>query len=104
MSEKNLTPQPPSRSEKVENTPPVIGLRPGGGPMGLLREGEKSKDPRGTLLRLWGYLQRQRWVLAGTSVLVILTTAVDLAGPYLMGMAIDDFIGKGNLPGSRLPK
>jgi hypothetical protein len=40
-----------------------MGLR-GGPPMDFLRGGTpKSKDPRGTLRRLWTYLERQRWVL-----------------------------------------
>jgi ATP-binding cassette subfamily B protein len=67
--------------------------------MGILSETEKSSNTRGTLLRLWGYLKVQRWVLVGTAFLVVVTTAVDLAGPYLMGLAIDQFIDKGNLPG-----
>lgn len=84
-------------------SPPMIGFRPGGGPMGMFREVEKSKDTRRTLSRLWGYLKRQRWVLIGTSFLVIVTSFVDLLGPYLMGMAIDQFISTGDLVGlSRL--
>lgn len=79
---------------------PPLGMRgPGGGPMGLLREVEKSKNARATLSRLWGYLRRQRAVLIGTALLVIVTSAVDLAGPYLMGLAIDTYISKGDLPG-----
>ncbi|HMN62315.1 MAG TPA: ABC transporter ATP-binding protein, partial [Anaerolinea sp.] len=77
---------------------PLMGMRPGA-PWGLLREGEKSKNTRATLLRLWGYLRRQRWVLVGTAFLVVVTSAVDLLGPYLMGLAIDDFIDRGDLPG-----
>jgi hypothetical protein len=42
-------------------------FRPGGGPMRTFGEAEKSRDTRGTLLRLWGYLKRQRWTLAGTA-------------------------------------
>ncbi len=72
---------------------------PRGGPMGMFREVEKSKDARGTLRRLWGYLDRQRWVLAGMTCLVILTSGIDLLGPYLMSKAIDLYIGKGNLAG-----
>ena len=93
-----------SRSSKTTsgsssgNQPPVLALRPGG-PMGLLRETEKSKNARGTLMRLWAYLRRQRWVLVGTTFLVIITSAVDLMGPFLMGLAIDQYIDKGNLPG-----
>ncbi len=86
-------------SRAPENQPaPVLGFRPGG-PMGLLRDSEKSKNARGTLLRLWGYLKRQRWMLVGMCLLVVVTSAVDLSGPYLMGLAIDRFIDKGDLPG-----
>ena len=87
-----------SQNKPASTPPPVLGFRPGG-PMGLLTEGEKSRHARGTLLRLWGYLKVQRWVLVGTAGLVIVTSAVDLVGPYLMGLAIDQFINKGDLPG-----
>ncbi|HCE18518.1 MAG TPA: multidrug ABC transporter ATP-binding protein [Anaerolinea thermolimosa] len=77
---------------------PVLGFRPGG-PMALLREGEKSRNARATLLRLARYLRPQRWVLLGTALLVVVTSAVDLLGPYLMGLAIDRFIKGGDLAG-----
>lgn len=92
------------RETRPDSAPaPVLGFRPGGGPMGFFKEVEKSRNTRGTLLRLWGYLQRQRWVLTGTALLVLVTSTVDLLGPYLMGIAIDQYIDKGNLVGlSRL--
>jgi ATP-binding cassette, subfamily B, multidrug efflux pump len=79
----------------------AVSLFPGPrhGPGGMLGGGEKSKDAKGTLLRLGGYLKGQRWVLTGVAVLVILTSTIDLLGPYLMGRAIDQFIDKGDLPG-----
>jgi ATP-binding cassette subfamily B protein len=68
--------------------------------MDFLRGGTpKSKDPRGTLRRLWPYLQRQRWALILTVMVVILSTILDLLGPYLMGLALDAYIGKSDLPG-----
>ncbi len=80
--------------------PPVMGFRPGGGPpFAFLQGGEKSRNARGTLLRLARYLRRQRWVLLGTAVLVLFVTAVDLLGPYLMSLAIDHFIKGSDLPG-----
>ena len=93
-----------SSEQKQKDTqsapPPVLGFRPGGGPMGaFMRSGEKSKNARGTLRRLWGYMQRQRWILIGTALLVVVSSAVDLLGPYLMGLAIDQYINKGDLPG-----
>ena len=46
---------------------------------------ERAKNRRGTLLRLWGYLRRQKWGLAAVLLLVVLASGLDLAGPYLMG-------------------
>jgi len=65
----------------------------------LLSEKEKTKDTRGTLLRIWGYLKRQTWALAGTALLVAASSGLGLLGPYLMGKAIDEHILKGDLPG-----
>jgi len=67
--------------------------------MGMFEETEKSQDTRGTLLRLWSYLQRQRWVLMGTVLLVMVASVADLLGPYLLGLAIDRHISKGDLSG-----
>jgi ATP-binding cassette subfamily B multidrug efflux pump len=60
---------------------------------------ERAKNRRGTVRRVWGYLQRQRWGLVLVLGLVALASGLDLAGPYLMGRAIDEFILKDNLPG-----
>ncbi|HEX7435056.1 MAG TPA: ABC transporter ATP-binding protein, partial [Anaerolineaceae bacterium] len=97
MSEQSST---KSKSAAQDRQPVTLFPGPGrGGPMGFMREAEKSKDTRGTLIRLTGYLKRQKWLLVGVAFLVILTSLVDLMGPYLMGLAIDSYIGKANLPG-----
>jgi len=67
--------------------------------MGMFREVEKARNARGTLVRLWGYLQRQRWALVGTVLLVVVTSGMDLLGPYLLGRAIDVYIAQGDMPG-----
>ena len=75
-------------------------MGPRGGPWRhLMSEKEKTEDTRGTLLRIWGYLKRQKWALAGTALLVAASSGFDLLGPYLMGKAIDEHILKGDLPG-----
>jgi len=79
--------------------PPGIGFRPGGGHHRMFQEVEKSKDTRATLLRLWGYLKRQRLLMAVSAVLVIITSIIGLLGPFLMGRAIDTFILTGDLAG-----
>jgi ATP-binding cassette subfamily B multidrug efflux pump len=64
-----------------------------------MREPEKAKDVRGTLLRIWDYLKHQSWGLVGTAVVVTISSLLGLLGPYLMGVAVDDNILKGDIPG-----
>jgi ATP-binding cassette subfamily B protein len=58
-----------------------------------------AKDTQGTLTRLWHYLQRQRWTLVAVILMVVISTGLNLLGPYLMGVAIDDYILKGDRDG-----
>jgi ATP-binding cassette subfamily B multidrug efflux pump len=60
---------------------------------------EKARDRRGTLRRLWGYLRRHRRALLVSSAMVLVTTALNVLGPYLLGVAIDRFVTTGDLPG-----
>src|SRR5919107_3566155 len=89
-------------------TPPLPFFARGGpgGPGSGAAMGQpkvRARDRRGTVRRLWGYLQRQRGALVLTVVLVVATTAVGLLGPYLLGVAVDRYIIPGDLPGlSRL--
>jgi len=77
--------------------PPIMGR--GGPPMGhLMRKAEPTKDLRGTLLRLWRYLRRQRAALIATAVIVVLNTGLTVLGPYLLGVAIDEALMPGDLP------
>ena len=87
-----------SQSTKTQTLPPPL-IGPRGGPMGMFREPEKSKNTRATLIRLWGYIRRQLWILIGISVLVVLTSIANLLGPFLMGQAIDIYIQTGDLAG-----
>jgi ATP-binding cassette subfamily B protein len=60
---------------------------------------ESAKDQKGTLLRLLKYLKPYRATVAGVSILVILSTVLTLAGPLLIGIAVDRFIIPGDLSG-----
>jgi len=87
-------------SKQNEQSPAVIPFGPPrGGPMGMLREKPHVKDARGTLKRLWHYLERQKWALVGATFLITVTAALELLGPYLMGRAIDAYIAKSDLVG-----
>jgi ATP-binding cassette subfamily B protein len=54
---------------------------------------EKARDPRGALVRLLPYLRPFRALLLVVFGLVLVYTVLGLLGPYLMGQAIDRFIG-----------
>lgn len=72
----------------------------GGGPGArFAAETPKVKNTRGTLRRLWSYLRHQRLLLGIAVVLIIITTGLQLAGPYLLGVAIDEYILEGDMPG-----
>jgi len=87
----------PRRDRNLSAPPPIMGRR--GPPWRHMMEKERAKNTRGTLLRIWGYLKRQRWALVGTILLVMLSSGLNLMIPYLMGKAIDEYILKGDLPG-----
>ncbi|MHB8770760.1 MAG: ABC transporter ATP-binding protein [Syntrophales bacterium] len=53
---------------------------------------EQARDPRHALRRLLPYLIPVRGMLLVVAALVVATTLLELAGPYLMGLAIDRFI------------
>jgi ATP-binding cassette subfamily B multidrug efflux pump len=76
----------------------MIASRPGPGGQGRARI-EKAKDLRGTLRRLLSYLRPYRGSLTGVFLLVIVGTLAELAGPMLMGLAIDRFIGGRDVSG-----
>ena len=65
----------------------------------LMGEKDRAKNRRGTVLRIWGYLQHQRWALVWTILLVVISSGLNLMIPYLMGRAIDEYILKNDLPG-----
>lgn len=78
--------------------PPMPRLGPGR-PRVPGIDGASASDARGTLARLWRYLQRQRWVLVAAVGMVVVSTALNLSGPYLLGVAIDDYILAGDRDG-----
>ncbi|MEO7717719.1 MAG: ABC transporter ATP-binding protein [Capsulimonas sp.] len=85
-----------TQKEEAPSSPMGRGFGPGARMMGKV---EKPKDRRGVLLRLWGYLRHQRAALIGTAFMVAAGVALNLAGPYLLGRAIDRYILGHDLPG-----
>ena len=72
---------------------------PGPGGRGRGARIEKARDVRSTLRRLLVTLRPYRWVLIGVLILVVVGALLDVLAPFLMGMAIDQFIAAGDLAG-----
>ncbi len=70
-------------------------LRPGAGAPRI----EQARDPRHALRRLLPYLNPLRGMLIAVGAFVAATTLLELAGPYLLGLAIDRFITVGRAEG-----
>jgi len=71
-------------------------LRRGPGHPGRI---EKASNPRRALARLLPYLGPYKTRLAIVLVFVLVSTMLGLVGPYLIGVAIDDFIALKDIPG-----
>ncbi|MCM3706969.1 MULTISPECIES: ABC transporter ATP-binding protein [Cytobacillus] len=59
----------------------------------------KSENMGATLKRLWSYLAYNKGLLFLVLVMVVISSAMGLLGPYLVGMAIDDYIVTKNSAG-----
>jgi ATP-binding cassette subfamily B multidrug efflux pump len=72
---------------------------PGPGGRGRRARIEKARDARGALRRLLATLRPYKWALVGAFVLAAASTGLDLLAPFLMGVAIDEFIAAGDRGG-----
>jgi ATP-binding cassette subfamily B protein len=68
---------------------------PGPGGRGRGARIERARDVRGTLRRLVSAFSPYKWAFVVVFALVIVSTLLTLAAPYLMGLAIDRFIAGG---------
>jgi ATP-binding cassette subfamily B protein len=80
---------------QTKSESPRVRLGFGGGRL----TGEAAHNTRTTILRLLRYAGPYRSHLIGVAALVIVSTFASLAGPILLGQAIDKFIAAGALPG-----
>jgi ATP-binding cassette, subfamily B, multidrug efflux pump len=60
---------------------------------------EKAKDPRKAMMRLVLYLKPYKLSIGLVVGFITLSSLIGLCGPYLMGVAIDRYIGGKDLPG-----
>ncbi|MBE6587220.1 MAG: ABC transporter ATP-binding protein [Ruminococcaceae bacterium] len=73
-------------SEQKQQTLPMGPRR--GGPRGGM-PAEKPKNIKDTVVKLFKYISRSRFQLAGLIIIMLITTALTLAGPALQGSAIN---------------
>lgn len=77
--------------EPFRQPPPPIDpetLRSGGG----RKPKARAKNWSGTLGRIWAYLARRKVKLSMVLLMVFASSALALLGPYMVGVAVDDFI------------
>jgi ATP-binding cassette subfamily B protein len=90
--------RPINPPQRPNDPPPLFGpMRHG--PPGMMGKPEKAKNRRGTVMRLWGYLRQQRTELMLAAGVVLVTTALNVVGPWLLGHAIDAYVIPGDLAG-----
>lgn len=80
-------------------TPPVdlrASMQRRGGRPGKI---EKARDPRHALVRLLRYLLPHKIAIALVVCCILASSAAGLAGPYLLGRAIDTFIARKDVAG-----
>src|SRR5690625_3550755 len=53
---------------------------------------KRSKNTAHTVKRIWSYLAKEKGRLTLVILLVLISSALSLLGPYMIGMAIDDYI------------
>lgn len=63
------------------------------------KRGPRASDWKSTLLRLWKIVDEQRALLIVVLLLVMISSVLALAGPYLIGQMIDHYVMHGKLSG-----
>lgn len=62
------------------------------GPRGFGGPVEKARDRKGTLKRVWKYMEKQKVAMIASVIFVIISTLLNLLVPYMIGVIIDQYI------------
>ena len=82
------------------STQPQNAMGRARGPRGFGGPVVKAKDSKGTIKRIWHYLEKQKIALIAASIFVIISTLLNLLAPYLIGVIIDEYIIPKDLNGT----
>ncbi|RPF53199.1 ABC transporter ATP-binding protein [Aquisalibacillus elongatus] len=59
----------------------------------------KVRDWKGTLKRIWGMMLTEKWLLVFVFSMVVISSALAILGPTMIGFAVDDYIVERELTG-----
>src|SRR5690625_2141404 len=60
---------------------------------------DKAKNTAGTVKRIWMYLAEEKIKLMFVILMVLISSGLSLLGPYMVGMAIDEYIDQKQIAG-----
>src|SRR5690606_23162089 len=64
------------------------------------QQAKKMHNPKGTLKKVYQYMQPQKWIIFFVTFLVVISSLLSLLGPYFIGVIIDDYILQQNVAGT----
>ncbi|WP_342510101.1 ABC transporter ATP-binding protein [Sporosarcina sp. FSL K6-2383] len=70
------------------------------GPRGFWGPVVKAKDKKGTMKRIWRYMEKQKLAMIASIIFVVISTLLNVLVPYLMGVIIDHYIIPKDMPGT----
>jgi ATP-binding cassette subfamily B multidrug efflux pump len=87
------------RKPKAEGLTHAIDVTSQSTPGTGIRPKQKAKNWQPTLRRIWQYLSHRKGRLSLVLLMVLMSSALTLLGPYLIGQAIDHYLeGPGGTP------
>ena len=86
--------------EREERRPGPGPGGPGPGPRGMM-EHAKAKDAKGTFKRLLKYISEHIGRIVLISILCAVSALISILITRLAGIAVDDYIAVGDIPGPR---
>lgn len=77
-------------------------MKPGMG-HGMVKHVQRSNDFKGTILRLVHYMKEDRLMIMIVTIAIVISSLLDVIAPYIMGVAIDEYLIVQHLDGFWIP-
>lgn len=77
---------------KASTQPTANTMERARGPRGFGGPIVKAKDRKGTMKRIWRYMEKQKIAMIASIIFVVISTLLNVLVPYLMGVIIDHYI------------